>query len=189
VYVPSTANVLRERELHIELLEGEVRQKSEWLADEQRRHRDLLALHREQKEELERRNRWAGQLNQELETAGARVVELQEEIEREHAAAAKVVADYEAKVADLENENRAKTAWALETERRLTEELEECRRELARCAELLARAEATVEERTLWAKGLEAQAAELEKALSMFRASRWVKLGRTLGLGPRPAEG
>jgi ubiquinone/menaquinone biosynthesis C-methylase UbiE len=189
VYIPRTANVLREREQHIELLEGEVRTKSEWLADEQRRHQELLALHREQKEELERRNLWAEELNKQLEETGARVVELQEEIRREHEAARKVVTEYEAKIAELEDENRAKTAWALETERRLTEELENCRTDLARCAGLLERAEATVEERTLWAQGLEAQAGELEKALSMFRASRWVKLGRSLGLGPRGSEG
>jgi len=87
------------------------------------------------------------------------------------------VAGYEAKVAELEAENRAKTEWARSTETRLTTEINDKSRELAECVRLLSSAEATVEERTLWAQRVEAQ-------LSLIRASRWLKLGRKLGLGP-----
>jgi hypothetical protein len=49
---------------------------------------------------------------------------------------------------------------------------------------LLQIAEATVEERTLWAQRVEAQREKLEFQLSMIQASRWIKLGRTFGVGP-----
>jgi hypothetical protein len=42
---------------------------------------------------------------------------------------------------------------------------------------LLDTAEKTVEERTLWAQRLDAEK-------KMIQCSRWVRLGRTLGLGP-----
>jgi hypothetical protein len=45
-------------------------------------------------------------------------------------------------------------------------------------------AEATVRERTIWAQTAEAQRAELAAQLEMMRSSRWVKMGRTVGLGP-----
>jgi hypothetical protein len=95
-----------------------------------------------------------------------------------------VSAGYEAKVNELESENRAKTEWALATEARLVEELEASGRQLAECARLLETAEATVEERTLWAQRVEALRQRLELQLSMIRASRWIKLGRRFGIGP-----
>ncbi|MFB3828142.1 MAG: methyltransferase domain-containing protein [Bryobacteraceae bacterium] len=196
VYVPSSGNVLRERERHIALLESELETKNAWLekakaelAELNADHQKLLAMFREQKEEMERRNRWAEQLSGELEAAGERIVELQEEVAREQAAARQMASGYESKIAELERENQAKTEWALETERRLGGELEEKARELARCVELLEASERQVEERTAWARRLEAEAAGLQGRLAMFQASRWVKLGRRFGLGPAPPGG
>ena len=187
VYVPRAANVLRERERHIELLEDELRTKGEWLAAAQREHQELLALFREQKDQLEQRNRWAQELNARLEDAATRIRELQEELAREQAAAREVAAGYETKVADLERENLAKTQWAVETERRLQAELESRSGELARAVESLHQAEAALEERTSWARRLQGEVEELDRRLSMYRASRWVQLGRRIGLGPRLA--
>jgi SAM-dependent methyltransferase len=178
VYIPRAANVLRERERHIELLEGELRIKGEWLEQAKSEHAEMVERFRAQTGELERSNRWAEEVNQRLEAAGARIVELQEETAREQAAA-------QAAVAALEEENRAKTEWAQETERRLGAEVEAGRQELAKCVELLHEAEATVDERTKWAIGLQGEADRLEKDLSMVRGSRWVRLGRRLGLGPQ----
>jgi hypothetical protein len=61
------------------------------------------------------------------------------------------------------------------------QELEARERELAECVRLLETAEATVEERTLWAQRVEAQR---QVQLSLIRASRWLRLGRKFGLGP-----
>jgi len=52
------------------------------------------------------------------------------------------------------------------------------------CVRLLETTEATVEERTLWAQRVEARREKLEVQFSRIRASRRLKLGRKIGLGP-----
>jgi chromosome segregation ATPase len=89
-------------------------------------------------------------------------------------------AGYEAKIAELEEENRAKTKWA----EGLDSELAGKMRELAQCIEYLHQAEKTVEERTRWAQGLQAEVERLRGQLALLEASRWVRLGRSVGLGP-----
>ena len=177
VYVPRAANLLREREQHVQLLEQQLIQTKKWLHDTQTERDSLLDLFRKQKEELDDRTHWAQRLNTELEASARRIVEVQNELDA-------VTSGYEAKVNELETENQAKTEWALATEARFMQELEARGRELAECVRLLETAEATVEERTLWAQRVEAQRAKLEVQLSMIRASRWIKLGRTFGVGP-----
>ena len=183
-YIPKAANILREREQHVQLLEREVAQTNAWL-DQTRQERDeLLALYRNQKDELEQRNAWAAGLNSQLEHSAARVAALQEELAQEQAAAAEVAAGYANKVSQLEEDNRAKTEWALDTEARLTRELEARGAELVECVRLLEQAEITVEERTHWAQQSESRRAALAAQIDAARASRWLKLGKRLGLGP-----
>ena len=198
VYVPRAANVLRERERHIGLLEGELVTKDQWLDQAQQdlaefdsEHQKLLGLFREQKDELERSNQWAGTLNQELEERRARVVELQEEFAREQESARKVAEGYAAKVADLERDIQDKTKWAIDTETNLTavirdqtERLMRAVADLGIAVEALHHTEKELEERTAWALRLQDEARQLEEQVALFRASRWVKLGRTVGLGP-----
>jgi ubiquinone/menaquinone biosynthesis C-methylase UbiE len=112
LYVPSTANVLRERELHIDKLEIDVQR----LRGEKQ---ELVELFRAQKAELEQSNRWAAELDEKLAAAQARVVQLQDEL-------AATSAGYEAKVADLEGENLTKTQWA----QRLDTEVDQLRAQL-----------------------------------------------------------
>ena len=170
VYVPSAANMLREREQHIRLLE-------EWLTKTQQERDALLTLHASLKQDLETSNRWAASLGAELETAGQRILSLQSELET-------MAAGYETKVLALEDENRVKTEWALETEARYTQELAAKSAELAECVRLLEAAEQTVVERTLWAQRNEAERDQLSAKLTMVQASRWIRLGRKMGLGP-----
>jgi SAM-dependent methyltransferase len=170
VYVPRAANLLREREQHVQLLEQQ-------LIDAKSERDALLDLFRKQKEELDDRTHWAQRLSAELEGSGQRIVELQNELDM-------VASGYEAKVNELETENRAKTEWALATEARFMQELEARGRELAQCVRLLETAEATVEQRTLWAQSVDAQRQQLASQLSMIRSSRWIKLGRKFGVGP-----
>ena len=191
VYVPRTANVLREREKHIALLEGELAAKDGWLekaqaelAEFDRQHQKLLAMFRDQTEELESRNQWAEALDRELAQRSARVAELQEELEREQENARRMAGGYAAKVASLEEENRKKTWWALDVETRLTAEIETLSDRLARVLEELRRTEKELEERSAWARRLQEDIGDLEALLAVFRASRWVKLGRKVGLGP-----
>jgi chromosome segregation ATPase len=139
----------------------------------------LLTLdqeHRKLTGELEESNRWAESLNRELEARIARILELQKEQQGVHA----VVQGYEAKIAELEQENRAKTKWA----EGLDSELAGKMRELAQCVEYLHQAEKTVEERTRWAQGLQADVERLRGQLALVEASRWMRLGHSVGLGP-----
>lgn len=184
VYLPSAANVLRERELHIGRLESELATKNQWLDILRAEKQQLVETSRAQTAELEAKNRWAETLNQQLEEAGQRVVQLQDELAAEQHSAQETVAAYDAKVAELEQSGREKAEWALETERRLGAEIENARQELAKCVELLDTAERTVEERTHWALSLEQKIGELEAQLAQVQASRWIRLGRVIGVGP-----
>lgn len=180
VYLPGTGNILRERGLHIQRLETELRTKDEWLAEARNEHAALVDIHRAQTTELTERNRWAGQLNEKLKAAGERIGDLQQEMAREQEAAQNVIAGYEAKILELEEESRRTAEWAVQTDIALKAKSDE----LARCVELLHEAERTVEERTNWALRLDAQREALEGKVSTVEASRWVRLGRAFGLGP-----
>ncbi len=172
-WIPGTGNILREREHHIGLLSGEVELKTRWMArqkaelDERNREYDeLLTKVRKLNEQVEERNRWAKAVSAEAEQRALRIAELQDELAREQANFAGVAAGYEAKVTELEEINRAKTEWALETERRLTQEIQERSEELAQCVALLNQVEQTVIERTLWAQSLEKDLTETNARLA-----------------------
>jgi SAM-dependent methyltransferase len=173
VYLPSGANLLRERLAHIVRLQDEVQKKSDWLAALEKEHAETVELFRRQTEELEERNRWAQELNRQLDASRARVAQLQDEAAADQKAAQEAIAA-------LEQENERKTQWAVETEERLKTETAE----LAKAVELLDAAEKTVRERTEWALRLDHERAAYEQRLALVQASRWVRLGRAFGLGP-----
>lgn len=191
VYVPRAGNVLRERERHIGLLERELAQKTEWwakaqqdLAEFDRQHRELLELFRQQKEELERSNRWAEEQNREIEERRARIVVLQEELARDQDLARKTAEEYAAKVSELESDVEAKTRWALDVETTLKAEVDKQTAELVKAVNALHETEKELQDRTAWALKLQEEARRLEEQVASFRASRWVKLGRKVGLVP-----
>jgi ubiquinone/menaquinone biosynthesis C-methylase UbiE len=166
LYVPKSGNILREREHHIYKLEDELRAKDEWLASLQAEHKGLVEQFREQKQELDKSNRWATELDARLTTTGERVLALQAEIGELHRG-------YQAQVSALEQENRQKTDWA-----------NNLNAELAQAVEYLHAAEKTIDERTEWARSLEREKEALAERLALARASRWLKLGRKIGIGP-----
>ena len=172
LYVPKAANVLRERERHIEKL-------GEQIAEINQDRTRLLDLFRQQTQELER------------QAAGyeGKIAQLQQELGQQ-------ASGYEGKIIELEDENRKNAEWAVETERRLTlelvgrtHELEGKCQELAECVRLLHEAERTVVERSNWALQLDEQISQLNASLHLLRGSRWVKLGNALGMGPRLRDG
>lgn len=185
LYVPRASNILREREQHIHLLEDELNQTNEWLANLRADHQKLLELHTELTRHLEKHNQWALQLEKDWKAGLERISQLQNELKAEQAAAAAVVASYEGVISGLQEENRRKTEWALDTERRLSDQLAKKSEALVEAVRLLDAAENTVTERTLWAQGLQSQVSQLEQHIRMIRESRWLKLGRSVGLGPR----
>ena len=185
VYLPSTANLLREREQHIELLEAELRQKDAWLEQAKTKHAELVELHAAQAAELIQRTEWAESIKKDLAEANRRIVELQDELAAQHKAAMAAVEGYEAKVAQLEGELEESARIFHENEQRLQEALKAKLDELAACVELLHKAEATVEERTHWAQDLSRELEQTRDLLKAARDSRWVRLGQRFGVGPQ----
>jgi SAM-dependent methyltransferase len=180
VYIPSAANMLREKSVHIDRLQGEIATKDGWLAQQQSAHVELLARHAALEQELLKSNGWAADLSAQLEAAGKRIIELQGELAAEHKAATEMARVYEAQIAQLTAELEQRTQWARQTDESLNRQTAE----LARCVEILHQTEATLEERTRWAMALNEQREELEGLLAAARASRWLRIGRVAGLGP-----
>jgi SAM-dependent methyltransferase len=226
VFVPRAANILLERERHVALVERHIvllQRRIAELEAERQQHVALLegqlaelqadreriaGLFRVQAEDLEKSNRWAEELNQQIAERRARVAALQEEIERSNRWAEELdreVRDRRARVAALQEEIEERNQWALaldtEMEERvariqqLQQEVEERNRwaeglnsEIAGCRETLAR-EQESSRRTI--EEYQARLAETEAALryiegihAMVRQSRWLKLSRKFGLGP-----
>ncbi|MCE5306414.1 MAG: methyltransferase domain-containing protein [Acidobacteriales bacterium] len=109
-------------------------------------------------------------------------------IKSEHA---DLVEKFRALQAELEESNR----WAGELNKQLKEaadkvsayeaKIAELEAERVRSVEWVRKTEANLEERTKWALSLEQEKSALEQQLSLVRASRWVKFGKSLGLGPK----
>jgi SAM-dependent methyltransferase len=236
VYVPRAANVLRERERHIALLDGELAQKNQWL---EKALRDLAEFELQQRKllaELEQSNQWADALNRELQERRARVDSLQQELAREQKNAQAQLLNLEqelarqqeaaqaqirlleqelareqdsaqaqihrfeqelareqekaqAQISRLEEELEQKIAWARKIDASLEKEIAEKKR----AVDLLHETEADLADRTAWAQrldsevaGLREELARVSSQLTLYQASRWVKLGKKVGLGPEP---
>ncbi|HEV1283698.1 MAG TPA: methyltransferase domain-containing protein [Bryobacteraceae bacterium] len=184
IYVPRAANVLREREQHILLLQGELAKTKTWLEGVMSDRQKLIESQDELKAHLEEHNRWALQLDKDHHASLARISELQDLMQAEQAKALEMAGAYQRTVDALEQENRDKTEWAMETERRLSTALAQKCVELAETVRLLDLAEATVVERTAWAQDLDRSLQHANAKLQMIARSRWVKLGRAAGVGP-----
>ncbi len=166
--MPRAANLLRERDHQLQALETRLSQAQQTAA------RNVARL----EAEIAERNRWAGQLDEELKQA-------REKIERRERETAEMAAGYDAKIAELEADLEQKTKWARETERRLMAEMADLHRSYQA---LLDEANATIEERTRWAQSEQKQREHLDAVLAMVQQSRWVKIGRRLRVGPDLAQ-
>jgi SAM-dependent methyltransferase len=173
VYVPRVANLLRERERHIKKLQSELAQKERWLAEVTGERDRALELARETEAVLEQSNRWAEQVSAELAAAGERIVELQAQFVAEQQRA-------QESIDALEAENQNKTEWALQLAA-----------EQQRARESIDALEAENQKKTEWALQLAAevdnlrgQVDNLNWQVAMVIASRWVRAGHKIGLGP-----
>lgn len=184
VYVPRAANVLRERERHIALLEHELEEKDGWLQKALADHEALMRQFTVLQADLEKSNRWAATMNDEILERRKRVAELQGELAREHEAWAQTSAAYEAKVVDLERDVEDKIKWARDVETALTAEVKKQTADLVAAVDALHRTEKELDDRTAWARRLQEEADASAHQLALVRESRWMKLGRKVGLGP-----
>lgn len=199
IFIPKAANVLAEREKHIARLEGELHTKDEWLEQSKADLAQLVDQHRALKAELEAKNQWALEQNERVAQAHAAVQRLESELAAQNESAHQLAQAYEARLREVEAESATHAEWAKSTEARLTQEIESLAQhsrkldaDLATAAQTLTQyqakldeVETTVIERTRWAQSLEAEKATLEARLSAVEASRWIKVGRAIGLGPK----
>jgi hypothetical protein len=185
IYVPRAANLLREREQHIFLLQRELADTKEWLEGVISDRRKLIEAQDELKAHLEEHNRWALQLDRDYKAALQRISELQDLMQAEQSKAIEMAAAYQRTVDALEEDNRLKTQWAIDTETRLSAALAQKCDELAETVRLLDLAEATVVERTAWAQELDRTLQQANAKLQTLTQSSWVKIGRAAGVAPK----
>jgi SAM-dependent methyltransferase len=196
-WLPDSGNVLRERERHIARLEGELAQKDEWLA---RLKDDLSALNREHEAtlaEMEERRIWAIERERELDQRGDRILALQNEAAERLAWIEQLgfrISDLEDVAAraheEIEQLNRdieARTDWARDLERQLETRTEHVRIQAREIEEHKATVSAllgelaTAQDR---ANAAAARIAQLEAERALIARSKWVRLGRSIRLGP-----
>ncbi len=91
---------------------------------------------------------------------------------------------YEKQLRTLQTDLEERTKWAQDTEARMQHHVDQVTADLARCNDLLDKAESTVVERTNWALQLQRELEQAQAQLAMARASRWMKLGRMIKVGP-----
>jgi SAM-dependent methyltransferase len=185
IYVPRAANLLREREQHIFLLQDELAKTKQWLEGVVSDRQKLMEAQDELKTHLEEHNRWALQLDQDYKAALQRISELQDLMQAEQTKAIEMAAAYQRTIDALEEENRRKTQWAIDTETRLSTALAQKCDELAETVRLLDLAEATLVERTAWAQQLDRTLKQANAKLQTLTKSSWVKIGRAVGVAPK----
>lgn len=199
VYMPTAANVLREREHHIERLEGELATKNAWLETSKAEHKELVGRFRTLQQEMEAKNQWALEQNARVEQAQKAVNRLEAELVQQQTEAAQVVAAYEERLKVVEGEAASQAEWARQNEARLTREMQEISAHVAKLDDEIRRAaaqlsnyqkqldetEALVIERTHWAQAEQKQREAAEAKLSAVEASRWIRMGKAFGLGPK----
>ena len=165
-WLPSSGNVLREREKHIAKLDGELRRKDEWLDELKERHTALHETHEGTLAELRERTEWAYELNRRIVDRDIRIEGLQHEAEER----LKWIEGLQAESA---------RAWA----------------EVKRLQEREASLESELETCVHWAQSLDAEMAERTERLTgevtryrerehLIVNSRWMRAGRKLRLGP-----
>jgi DNA repair exonuclease SbcCD ATPase subunit len=140
--------------------------------------------HRKQKEELEASNTWAESLNARLTDAAQRIATLQEELSSQ-------AAGYEQQLATINSELEARTQWAQEREAELDAQLaavaadrDKQTADLVTCVAVLHATEEQLANATRNAESLESERDQLRGVLGGARESRWLRIGRALGVGP-----
>lgn len=178
VYMPTAANVLREREHHIQRLEAELVTKNQWLETARNKHKTLVDQFRSLQQELEEKNQWALRQNEAIAEAGAHIERLEGELASEIASAKAIFETYEAKLTEADNSLRRQVEWANSQETALNAHIVKLDGEIAEL-------QTQVTERTQWAQNEQATREAVEAKLAAVEASRWIRMGKAFGLGPK----
>jgi SAM-dependent methyltransferase len=185
-WVPESGNLLRERESHIAKLEAELARKDQWLNQALDAHAALQREHEGTVLELRAKNDWATDLNAGIAERNALIVSLQKEAEEQLA----WVHELKAHIADLERdlvssqtgaaELEARTNWARHLETQLNEKIAHVGLLLVEQAEITGALERSRDAIVQ----LHGDVAGLREERRTAGNSRWLRLGRTLHLGP-----
>jgi SAM-dependent methyltransferase len=188
VYMPTAANVLRERERHIERLESELVTKNEWLDTARNEHKQLVDSFRMLQQEMESKNKWALEQNQRIAAANQEITRLGSELDAQREG-------FQTRITELEAELEGYLAWGRNNElqleqanahiQKLDEEIARAATQLAEYQKKLDEAEALVIERTRWAQNEQKQREAAEAKVAAVEASRWIRMGKAFGLGPK----
>jgi len=177
LYLPSTANVLREREKHIAQLEGYL---AEAKSDLERARSHAEQREKELNQLLEERTQWARTLSQQISEKDAYILQLQADYDRKVQWSQGLEQDLEKARADLQNlqaDYENKIRWAQNLERDV---------EQARAA--LHQLQQEFEERTAWALKLDAELKDRFAELRLLYDSLWYRIGKNLRLSPVPSS-
>lgn len=185
-WVPESGNLLRERESHIAKLEAELARKDQWLNQALDAHGALQREHEGTVLELRAKNDWAAGLNTRIAERNALIVSLQKEAEEQLT----WVHGLKAHIADLERdlvssqtgaaELEARTNWARHLETQLNEKIAHVGLLLVEQAEITGALERSRDAIVQ----LHGDVAGLREERRTAGNSRWLRLGRTLHLGP-----
>ncbi len=192
-WLPSTANLLREREHHIGKLEGELAKKDAWLNRLIDDHATLKREHDATLAELAQRADWNQALNTEIAERRARIAELQDEsaqrlewvrateaeahrLEGEIKAAAANIERLENLVKALHTDLAAREAWGQSLNVMFHEKAVEVQK-LWEEVQILRPLRTELD--LAWQ-----QLQTLREERALIAASRWVRLGRKLNIGP-----
>ncbi|WP_051669627.1 class I SAM-dependent methyltransferase [Bryobacter aggregatus] len=178
VYVPTAANVLREREHHIERLEAELQTKNEWLAQTTEKHQLLVDQFRNLKTEIEAKNQWALEQNARVDQASKEIERLESEMDQHKQEALSIISGYEAEIAKHVN-------WSRENESKLNAQLASIAAHVQKLDEELRQAHAQIDSAEARAMAEQTKRQEAEAKLAAVEASRWIRMGKAFGLGPK----
>jgi ubiquinone/menaquinone biosynthesis C-methylase UbiE len=189
-WMPSSGNLLREREHHIAKLEGELEKKDAWLQQVIAEHATLQHSHEETVAELKQRNEWADRLNEEIDDRRAMIARLQQDAGEKLAWTRNLEADIAKRDLEIERlmrENHgletdvtARTAWARSLEEQLDVKIRHVRLQAQEIEEYRAHLER--QGRTLSDQVQQLDALRNERRL--IANSKWIWLGRKLNVGP-----
>ena len=207
VYLPSSANLLREREKHIGLLQGEVNKRDEWLAAarveldkfdavQESARRTIAQLEQENAD----KENWAQRLDGEL--AGVRAerekcIQLLEDSEKRVTERTDWARQLDGELAGVRAEREKCIQLLEDSEKRVTErtdwarqldgELAGVRAEREKCIQLLEDSEKRVTERTDWAQQLDGELDEVRQELAAIRGSLAYRVSKRIGIMPARA--
>jgi len=175
VYVPRAGNVLRERERHIGLLDGELAQKDEWLEKSQRDLAEFELEHNKLLHDLEQSNQWADTLNEEVAERRKRVDELQRELAREQENAQARIREVEE---ELARQQEAAQAQIVATERELASAQANAQAQIDQFEKALAHEQANAQALAREQANAQAQIQRVETELSREQSNALAQIHR-----------